>query len=335
MMKKLLALMLSLLMLLSMTVVFTGCGDDNTKSKSKKSDKSTSDKDKDEDEDKDDEDKDDEDKDDEDKDDEDKDEDKTKSTKKTGNSNGDVTVEETVLVDQNGIKITSTGLEEDSFYGTVLNVLIENTSDKDVTVYSTATVVNGYAVSGYLFAEVSAGKKANEQFTLSAATLEAVGIETIGLIETSFRAYDDDYNTIVETDLISLKTSAYDQMDTPTAAEMGTELYNQNGVKICAQYYYDNEWSQGVLLVVENKTGKNIEISCDSLSANGFEITPNLSYEEIPKDKSLAYDMIIFESSLEDNNVDTIEELGMKFEFTDDDSFEPFLETGDLTLKVN
>ena len=56
-----------------------------------------------------------------------------------------VTIEETVLLDESGIKITATGLE-DGWLGTDLKLLIENNGDTNVTVQARNSSVNGFMV---------------------------------------------------------------------------------------------------------------------------------------------------------------------------------------------
>ena len=52
-----------------------------------------------------------------------------------------VTVEEQVLVEQDGIKITATEMTEDSFWGQGVMLLIENDSDKNISVGCKALMI--------------------------------------------------------------------------------------------------------------------------------------------------------------------------------------------------
>lgn len=82
------------------------------------------------------------------------------------------TIEETVLYDENNVKITATGLNYTD-YVAELNVMIENNGDKDLSficnsVGYNCNAINGYMVDdGYLSADVAAGKKANETISFS------------------------------------------------------------------------------------------------------------------------------------------------------------------------
>ena len=86
-----------------------------------------------------------------------------------------VTIEETVLLDENGIKITAIGLE-DGWFGTDLKLLIENNGDKNVTVQARNSSVNGFMVDTMMSEDVVAGKKANTTLTFSTGGLKEANI---------------------------------------------------------------------------------------------------------------------------------------------------------------
>ena len=64
----------------------------------------------------------------------------------------DVTLAETVLFDQDGIRITATGLSTDSLFGPELNLLVENDSAQNIVVQPNYCMVNGYMMDGLLCA---------------------------------------------------------------------------------------------------------------------------------------------------------------------------------------
>ena len=112
----------------------------------------------------------------------------TGDSKTSVETSSNVTINEQVLVDQDGIKITATGYETDSIWGEGISLLIENNTDKDYTVGCDALIVNDYMISD-LFAEtVAAGKKSNSNMYLSSSQLKAAGIENVGKVEMYFHA---------------------------------------------------------------------------------------------------------------------------------------------------
>ena len=68
--------------------------------------------------------------------------------------------EQVVLLDQNNLKITYTGLGED-FLGPQVNLLIENNSDQNYTVQTQGVSINGLMIEPLFSEDVATGKKAN------------------------------------------------------------------------------------------------------------------------------------------------------------------------------
>ena len=87
-----------------------------------------------------------------------------RSGEELGSFNKSASLDETVMVDENGVKITATGLNYTD-YSVDLELSIENSSGKDLS-FSSGTMgyhcnsINGYMVSdGYLNCDVQTGKK--------------------------------------------------------------------------------------------------------------------------------------------------------------------------------
>ena len=76
--------------------------------------------------------------------------------------NDKIAVEETVLLDQDGIKITLKSFSADDLFGPAFNVQIENNSDKNVTVQLRESSVNGVMVDTMFSSDVAAVMKAND-----------------------------------------------------------------------------------------------------------------------------------------------------------------------------
>lgn len=71
----------------------------------------------------------------------------------------DESINEQVLVDQDGIKITATEYVTDSIWGDGIKLLVENNSAKDYTIGCDALIVNDYMITDLFSADVAAGKK--------------------------------------------------------------------------------------------------------------------------------------------------------------------------------
>lgn len=238
-----------------------------------------------------------------------------------GNTEGQLTasIDEQVLWEVDGVKITATGLETDTFWGAEVKLLIENDSDKDVGIGSEVVIVNDYMITDLFSSEVSAGKKANESITLFSREFKAAGIDNIGKIELYLYTYDPNtYDTLKESECITIKTSDYDNMDTE-AEITGTILFDQDGIKVTAQYVDENSfWGKAVVMLVENNTDKIINVNSSNVSVNGFMINDYYYTEVYPHKKSVD-DMEFFNSDLEENGIENIEEVELTIEIYDED----------------
>ncbi len=246
----------------------------------------------------------------------------------------EVTIEEQVLFEQDGIKVTATAYESDSIWGDDIKLLVENDSDQDVTVGSTALIVNNYMITDLFSATVAAGKKSNEKLSLSTTGLKAAGIDAVGLVEVYFHVYNaDTWDDLFTTDCIAIKTSAYDTMDT-TVDDSGAELYNEGGIRIIGKTVdEDSFWGTAILLYIENNSGRNVGISVDDMSINGFMMTPLFSKQVY--DGKMAYeDIDILSSELEENGIESIEEVELKFHIFDSDTYETITDSDSITFSA-
>ena len=74
-------------------------------------------------------------------------------------ASADESINEQVLVDQDGIKITATEYVTDSIWGDGIKLLVENNSARDYTIGCDALIVNDYMITDLFSADVAAGKK--------------------------------------------------------------------------------------------------------------------------------------------------------------------------------
>ena len=138
-----------------------------------------------------------------------------------------ITIAETVLYDADGIKVTATGYE-DGWMGPEIKVLVENDSAKNVLVTVDALSANGYMMpSASLYAEVAAGKKANESISIMSSELDQSGIEVLAELQFYIQISDSEtWETLTTSDLLTLTTSAapYEQ----SVDDSGDVLYDSD-----------------------------------------------------------------------------------------------------------
>ena len=245
-----------------------------------------------------------------------------------------VSIKEQILFEQNGIVVTAKEYVTDPIWGDGIKLLIENNSDKDVTVGCNALIVNNYMISDLFVSGVAAGKKANEVMYLSSEELEAAGIKSVGQIEVYFHVYDTDtYDTLFDIEAVTIQTSEYANMDT-TPNDVGTELYNADGIRIVGKTVDENSfWGTAILLYCENNSGRSVSISVEEMSVNGFMMNP-LFTTTIYDGKMSVEDITVFSSDLEENGIEKIEDVELKFHIYDADSYDTIADSDVITFSA-
>ena len=157
-------------------------------------------------------------------------------------------IEETVLMDENNVKITATELGY-SDYAAELHLLIENNSSKEYSFVSGAigyscNAINGYMVAdGYLNIDVPAGGKAEDTVEFSLSELRLYGINQIADIQIGFMIRDEEYNDFYSGPR-SVRTGAAEKYD--YGKDTYLEAIKNNVVR--AVYHYEIEYlSEDVL----------------------------------------------------------------------------------------
>jgi len=238
----------------------------------------------------------------------------------------EATIEAFVLLDESGVKITAKGLDT-SKRNPELKILIENQSDKNLTVQALDTSINGYMVDNALSVDVLAGKKANATIPFLGADLKNAGIEQIAEIELAFDIFDtESWDSYVRSKPLVIKTSLAENYNF-LFDDSGALIYNEKGVKIVAKdYSYNTDGLKtGVRLYIENNTDHNIIVQSSDVSVNGFMIDPVLS-PEITKNKHAIADMEFYEDELEENEIVDFDEIELRFAIiVADDIFDYYL----------
>ncbi len=229
-----------------------------------------------------------------------------------------ITLDEQVIWETKDVRLKAKRLEYDDIWGWEIKVEAESLSDKDISIYADAVIVNDFMISDLTSISVTAGNKTNDSIELLSSGLEAAGIEDIGKIELYLHTSDPDtYDVVDRSDCITLKTSSFDSMDTSADTD-GAELYNKDGIKIVGRYVdEDSFWGQAVLLYIENTSDKNIIIQCDSISVNGYTIDGIMSASVYAGKKSFD-DITLLSSSLEENGITSIDNVEIEFRILDE-----------------
>ncbi len=254
----------------------------------------------------------------------------------TAASSTEITVPNSEIFNQDGIKISTTGYDADGFWGPTVKLLVENDSDKDITVQVRNGSVNGYMTDFQMSCDVAAGKKANDGMGISYSDLKASGIDTIANMEFSFHIFESSsWDTILDTDIISLTTSASDYVQ--KYDDSGDVIYDENSIRIISKQLVTDEddiWGPRYYIYIENNSDKGITVQVRDTSVNGFMIDPSLSAEIAPGKKKVD-DIMFMSSQLEENNIKEITEIETSFHIFDSDGWGTIADTEPVTITFN
>jgi len=236
-------------------------------------------------------------------------EDETKKTTAavTKPQNGDISIDEQVVLDQGGIKVTLKSLDMESTWGPTISLQIENNSDKAVSVQSMGSSVNGVMISTWFSCDIGIGKKANTELSYMTEDLDRAGITVIKDIEFYLNVYDTEtYDTIFDSDMIKVTTSA-DPSYVQAYDTSGTVVFDKDGYKFIVQgsAMDDSYWGAVVYVYIENNSDKNINVFAQNVSIDGFMIDPYFSCEVYVGKK--AYTVMTFmDEDLVSNGIEKI-----------------------------
>jgi len=243
-------------------------------------------------------------------------------------------VDEKVLLNQDGIIVTMKDFEE-TYYSLNLNVLIENTTAKEVDVDLISVVVNGYSLQDvYMIGTVEGNVKLNTEISFDLEELARCGIDEITDIQLVFELYDyENWETISISDVVYIYT---DSNFVQTYDSSGITMVDQNGVKIVYQDFIEDDTFYGPYAVfyVENNTNKPVDFDCVNVQVNGFMLS-GFFYGRVEPGTCAVLTLEFFTSDLEENDITTIETVKLAFEAYYSDDWDYFMETELMDLPIN
>ena len=243
----------------------------------------------------------------------------------------------TVLLDENGVKVTALdfGAQTSETYVTI-DVQVENNNTHDVNIMLNSLTVNGYLISGKLDSfTTKAGANQIVPLTISKRDIEFAEIDEIREIVISLYAKDNEFKSFISpVEPVSIKTTKFDtpskELDTS-----GVQVYNDNDILIVVkeELSSDNRYMFAKLLIKNSSTSR-ISVSCDKLFVNGQELANHncIRYGKVSAGIVSYNSMDIEKSELEKLGIQEIETIEMTLKVLSEDFT---LIAGDLTVQVN
>ncbi len=245
----------------------------------------------------------------------------------------DVTINETTLVDEGGVKIIAKSLDTNGLFGAKINLLIENNSGKDLTIQCVNASVNGYMVDTMMSVDIVNGKKANDAITFLESDFEASKITSIADMELAFHMFTTaDWETYLDTKQIQLKTSIVDTYEYKFD-DSGNVAYDASGIKVVIKGLAEDSsiFGPSIVVYLENNSDKAFTVQTRDVSINGFMVDAMFSSDVLPGKKSV--DTITFLSSeLEENKITSIQDAELKFHIFDMKSWDTIVDTDVISM---
>ncbi len=254
----------------------------------------------------------------------------TKETKEPKNTKE--TIQEQEIYNDGDIIVTAKELDKSGFWGPEIKLLVENNSSQNLAVTPSYLTVNGFMMLTLDSVQVASGKKANGSLTLYNSELSTNNITTIAEVEFVLRTYDTDtYETCNESDVITIRTSAYDGFDFSYDLS-GDVLFESDGVKVISKGYVKKDNTVSVLIV--NDSDRDIIVSTDDFSVNGFMVDGGL-WQEVVRNKLANDELYISDSDLKKNGIETVEDMEFTISIIDLNNFSTITQSSPITITIN
>lgn len=247
-------------------------------------------------------------------------------TNNKDDNKNEISFTEIVAVDNDECTIKITDIDPDNLWGYTLKVQLENKSVEKTYMYSVESAsINGVQCDPFFATEVAAGKKSNNEISFTDSDLEDNGIGDYTDIELTFRVYDSDDWMADEIARETVHVYPYGEDKATifvreTQANDNVIIDNDYVTVIVTGYEDDAIWGYTVNLFLLNKTDKDIMFSVDEASVNGYMADPFYA-TEVAAGKCAFSSMSWSDTTLEDNNITTVEEIEFKFRAYDSDNW--------------
>jgi len=265
--------------------------------------------------------------------------DETESTQDVGNGEAlsfdKITVDEQIIVDQDGIVITVKSFENDESHGPTFILQIENTTDKDLIMNSDLTTVNGITVDTMLACDVMAGDIVEEDLYINKYDLDISGITTIKDVEISFSAYDmATYTIIFRSDVVMFSTNV-DASFIQSIDDNGIAVYDDKGIRVVMKEdVIENENGDMYLVFfVENSTDVSVSVSTGNVVVNGSPMLPSFA-SNVPAGKVDYVYMAFGTDDLKANEIVSINEIELSLYGFEFDSLEELFTKDNIKITM-
>lgn len=233
-----------------------------------------------------------------------------------------------VLADNENCRFTVTDAQFNVHLGLQLSVLCENLSDRPLMFSWNNVSVCGYMYDPLWAEEVAAGKKVNSTIGIDTYALEQMEVSSVD--EISFTLTVQDSEEFMNEPVVQENHTIYPTGKTAESAHF-PEYRHKNGETVIV----DNEDITFIIESVDdeladfytlrcymnNKTEKNLMLSWENVSVNGFMVNPFWACA-VSAGKQAYTDIIFYRADLEEQDIEVVQEIEFNLLVSDSDDWE-------------
>ena len=243
------------------------------------------------------------------------------------------TINEQVLLDEQDVCITATGLDSREDSGVHLKMKIENRSKQDLTVQTRRTSINGYMLDAICSVVVPAGETVNDSLLFMNSSLALCGITTVADLEFAFALFSSDWSEYLVSQPVRITTSAAEGYAYPRNDD-GREIYNNNDIRIVSKGLSGNTslWGPGLLLYIENNSSQPVTLQ-STQAVLGETPIDILFSETIDAGKCTHAVVSLISCGLEENSTSRLTSLTLNFTAVQADTQAELFKTDAIMLE--
>ena len=240
----------------------------------------------------------------------------------------DYTLSGQVLVDNESCAFTVTGTEFNEHLGLQLHVLCENKSDRTLMFSWNNVSVCGFMYDPLWAEEVAPGKKVNTTIGIDTYALEQMHVDSVDQID--FDLWVQDSEAFMDAPVVNAGFTLY-----PTGMTAETVKFPVYEPGATDTVIVDNEDLTFIVMNVDdeladyytlncyiaNKTDKNLMISWDEVSVNGFMVNPFWAMS-VAAGKQAYTEIIFYRSDLQEQDIEVVQDIEFRLQAYDNDNWD-------------
>lgn len=241
----------------------------------------------------------------------------------------DAEIEEQVIYDVDGVRVTVDSLRYDPITGVALLFKAENSTDENLLLQVDTSAVNNYMMTVDFNMKVNAGKKSEGELVIPYTELALAGVDRLATVEFSLRLLNQaDYRVLVDCEPAVITTSVADDCTTDYDAE-GQTVLDADGYRIVLRGIDEGHRisdSSVLIIYMYNGSDRSVSVQSGAVIVNGYELTSAMTTTVMPGKH--AVDMVpFFEMDLEEYGIESIETVEISFRIMDEETWDLIVET--------